>query len=400
MTTGIPPALYRRIEDVLLQCGPFDNFTELKAIFTDARISPWHKEVRDANTAAARVQVNVDFLRRQYNAVQENGLVLLLRVLSDAKDETDACQSELTATADDLEQWLHDKRALSQTVVPRKSLRNRVAMVGSLLFTIAIAIWFLLINHETPSEVLPTATLATLPQCPTATHDAGEDFDAAMVFITGTVLLMGDDTLMQPTHKVTVATFLLDRFEVTNLQYRRFIITTNRRPPDTWKGNDFPTGKAFHPVAGITWLDASAYCEWVGKRLPYEVEWELACRGTQNTLYPWGEEPQQNLANADGDSGCGQTLAVGGYSSRGDSTYGVADMVGNVAEWVNSIFMDYPYRHDDGREDAANEEAYRVIRGGAFDLPLFSCAERMNAPPAIAIPDVGFRCAQDVAPSP
>lgn len=400
MTTGIPPALYRRIEDVLLQCGPFDNFTELKAIFTDERVSPWHKEVRDANTAAARVQVNVDFLRRQYNAAQENSLVLLLRVLSDAKDETDACHSKLTTIADDLEQWLHDKHPLSQTDIPRKSLRNRVAMVGGLLFTVAIAIWFLLINHETPSEVSPMATLAPPPQCPAATHSAEEDFDAAMIVITGTVLLMGDNMLMPPRHEVTVTTFLIDRFEVTNLQYQRFIDITNRQSPDTWKGNDFPTGEAFHPVSGVTWLDARAYCQWAGKRLPYEVEWELACRGTQNTLYPWGEEPQQNLANANGDSGCGHTLAVGGYSSMGDSTYGVADIVGNVAEWVNSIFMDYPYRYDDGREDAVNEEGYRVIRGGAFDLPLFSCAERMNAPPAIAIPDVGFRCAQDAAMSP
>jgi len=383
MTTGIPPALYRRIEDVLVKCGPFDNCTELKAIFTDERISPWHKEVRDANTAAARVQVNVDFLRRQYNTAQENGLVLLLRVLSDAKDETDACHSELIVVADDLEQWLNRKRLLSRVSVRRKSLRNYVAIVGGLLIIIVIIARFFLLRR-----------------CPQATYGAYDDFDAMMVSIAGREFLMGDNSSGLPQHKVTVESFFIDRFEVTNQQYQRFVKDIGHTAfPATWQDDNFAADSAFHPVSGVSWEDALAYCRFVGKRLPTEAEWELACRGAENYPYPWGHYPLWWNANVKGNY-CGSTLPVGGYSLAGDSPYGVADMLGNVIEWTSSIAAGYPYRADDGREDLANTEAWRISRGGMYGDNLLGCAGRIAALPYSRAAGIGFRCARDGSFSP
>lgn len=167
--------------------------------------------------------------------------------------------------------------------------------------------------------------------------------------------------------------FEIDQFEVANIQYARFVQATGRQAPPYWDGNQFPAGQADYPVAGVTFDLAEAYCQWAGKRLPTEAEWEKACRGTDGRIYPWGNEWQGGLGNTDllagsfkwsnVPSGSGPALAddawsflraspaasegrglrpVGSYLG-GASPYGVMDMVGNVSEWVSGWYVNADY---------------------------------------------------------
>ena len=103
----------------------------------------------------------------------------------------------------------------------------------------------------------------------------------------------------RPQHTVYLDAFELDRYEVANAQYRRFLQATGRTPPPYWDGDAYPVGQADYPVVGVSWDDADAYCTWAGKRLPTEAEWEKACRGTDGRTYPWGDLWEPHRANVD-----------------------------------------------------------------------------------------------------
>ena len=100
-----------------------------------------------------------------------------------------------------------------------------------------------------------------------------------------------------PQHDVQIKAFCLDRYAVTNLQYKDFVDATGRRTPVHWQGGTFPIDKGDHPVVNVTWEDACAYAEWVNKRLPTEAEWEWAARGSDGREYPWGDQVGQDCAN-------------------------------------------------------------------------------------------------------
>ena len=263
-----------------------------------------------------------------------------------------------------------------------------------------------LMHTPTKTARIPTDASVSAPgsppaaACPTPrVFGASDNLDEDMVTIPGTKLLMGDDETAPPRHEVELESFMIDRFEVTNLQYKQFVDEAGHQPPEGWEGTHFPSGSAFHPVVNVTWYDAAAYCAWVGKRLSTEAEWELTCRGEASYQYPWGNEHSPSLANSN-QSSCGKVLTVGSFSPEGDTSYGVSDMLGNAAEWTSSISMDYPYQADDGREDLTDMIEYRTIRGGSFTLPLLTCAVRLDGPPEFWKSDVGFRCAKGLPTSP
>jgi formylglycine-generating enzyme required for sulfatase activity len=151
-----------------------------------------------------------------------------------------------------------------------------------------------------------------------------------------------------------------------------------------------------HPVIEVSWYGAVAYCEqWAEARLPTEAEWEYAARGEESYVFPWGNEsPGCDKANY---GFCMEgTTAVGSYPDSA-SWVGALDMAGNVWEWTSSLYMDYPYRADDGREDPTISNI-RVLRGGStessdWDL-LRSAYRRRNASGTTDI-SIGFRCAKD-----
>jgi formylglycine-generating enzyme required for sulfatase activity len=205
-----------------------------------------------------------------------------------------------------------------------------------------------------------------------------------------------------PRRKEQVAAFYMDKYEVTNAQYKKFVEATGREVlPDDWENGTYPPGKADFPVTYVTWYDANDYCKWAGKRLPTEKEWEKAARWgpdkkmgqDDSTLYPWGNRFNRNNANT--ASGSRDHTTITGQYEKGKSAYGIYDMSGNVKEWTADWYQDYPgstYKD----EFAAGEEV-KVARGGSFLERPYECLAtcRYKYSPGTAYDDLGFRCAKD-----
>lgn len=208
-------------------------------------------------------------------------------------------------------------------------------------------------------------------------------------------------------HEVDLAAYRIGKFPVTNEQYAEFIKQTKHPPPRVggWFGKTPPKQKGDHPVVGVSWYDALAYCQWLSEqtgrayRLPTEAEWEKAARGTEGRIYPWGDEGDPSRCNCDNS----QTTPVAAYPA-GRSPYGCYDMVGNVWEWTSTLWgpdwqtsdFDYPYRPDDGREDlSADPTVYRLFRGGDFGdaVTHLRCSARRWYAPDHADKARGFRVA-------
>ena len=243
------------------------------------------------------------------------------------------------------------------------------------------------------TEVRATATATPIPPTPPTPRPAVE---AAMLAIPAGEFTMGSDVEDErPPHTVFVDAFEMDKLEVTNQDFERFVaetgyITDAEKAGDTsWRY--YAKDKPQHPVVKVTWNDANAYCEWAGKRLPTEAEWEKAARGADERSYPWGNQWDAARANAK-ETGNRGTTAVGSFPA-GASPYGLLDMAGNVSEWTTDWFKAYPggdfYSPYFG-------EKYRVIRGGGWfsDQNLVRTTERSASAVELANDDVGFRCAR------
>ena len=240
--------------------------------------------------------------------------------------------------------------------------------------------------------------------------------DASMVLVPAGEFLMGSDAGdpdEHPQRRVYLDAYEIDKYEVTNVQYRRFLLATGHEPPQSWpgryvafrpdrdpdwRGAEYPDGEATHPVVAVNWEDATAYCAWAGKRLPIEAEWEKAARGTDGRVYPWGEEWDMGRANV-GETGLGYTQPVGSYPG-GASPYGALDMAGNAWEWVADLYdrQYYTYAPDRNPPGPASGTGERILRGGAWDSPpdhvraCYRNATHFFGPNYRA----GFRCARSI----
>jgi formylglycine-generating enzyme required for sulfatase activity len=205
-----------------------------------------------------------------------------------------------------------------------------------------------------------------------------------------------------PKHRVEVRPFYIDRYEVTNALYQKFIEATGQPTPVdhhdpmfySWLNGKPPAGQENHPVVYVSWYDADAYCQWAGKRLPTEEEWEKAARGTDGRAWPWGNTFDGAKCNIYESSPL-WTTPVGSYP-QGVSPYGVYDMCGNVAEWTASWYQPYP---ESKIQRASFGEHFKVARGGGWPLPQepWSRATNRNLaqPPDYSHRSLGFRCAKD-----
>jgi formylglycine-generating enzyme required for sulfatase activity len=207
-----------------------------------------------------------------------------------------------------------------------------------------------------------------------------------------------------PAHTVCVDAFYIDRFPVTNEEYKRFVDATGHPVPcygvEWAEPYDYnwdperqtpPEGKEKHPIVLVSWEDAQAYATWAGKRLPTEAEWERAARGTDGRRWPWGDEFIEGRCNTK-ESNINGTSPAGQYSPDGDSPEGVSDMVGNVWEWTSSLFRPYPYDVNDGRE-SQEADGWRVLRGASWrnSLDRARCTARLDGD-FLFFNNVGFRC--------
>jgi len=215
-----------------------------------------------------------------------------------------------------------------------------------------------------------------------------------MVYIAGGEFIMGSDDGNEdekPQRAVNLDGFNIDIYPVTNADYKAFVDATGQPPPHHWEGSTYPEGKGDHPVVWVSWHDAQAYCQWAGKRLPTEAEWEKAARGTDGRKWPWGDTFDPAKCNAK-ESGIGETAPVGKYP-EGASPYGVMDMAGNVWEWTADWYEAYP---GSSYQSTRFGQKNKVMRGGSwFDAGAFvRCSVRNNAAPKFSFSTIGFRCAE------
>ncbi len=231
---------------------------------------------------------------------------------------------------------------------------------------------------------------------------------APMVLVSAGAFTMGSpdgegESNEHPPHTVDLDAFYIDQYEVTVERYRRFMAQMNRAKPEYWDQMDL-SRDAKKPVMGTDWHDAQAYCEWAGKRLPTEAEWEKAARGTDVRTYPWGEStPNSSTANfgkslEDPENVYAKKLKAVGSYELGKSPYEAYDMAGNVWEWV-ADWYDTNYYKDSPRKNPRGPSSgeYRVIRGGSWFYATWGlrAASRLFVRPSVRLNDFGFRCAQD-----
>jgi iron(II)-dependent oxidoreductase len=247
-----------------------------------------------------------------------------------------------------------------------------------------------------------------------------------MVRIPAGWFLMGSDKKVDklayqtevPQRKVYLDAYEIDKFEVTTVQFLKFVLATNRPPLIDWRydGGNFQESMASHPVMHVSWYDADAYCRWAGKRLPTEAEWEKAARGTDGRIYPWGNQPA-GLSRANfGRSGLSgpvrdrperlmlypPIISVDKYDN-GVSPYGVYQMAGNVAEWVADWYDKDYYKHAPERNPKGPDTGtQRGFRGGGWidSTPSVRAAQRNGTDPNTKMNWLGFRCARDAQDAP
>jgi len=207
-----------------------------------------------------------------------------------------------------------------------------------------------------------------------------------------------------PQHEVWLDSFWIDKTEVTNEMYARCVADGACEPPmstASYTVSAYYSNPAYYdyPVIQVTWAEARAYCERVGRRLPTEAEWEKAARGMDRRRYAWGNgDPNCDLANY---GGCQEdTVRVGSYMA-GASPYGVLDMAGNVREWVaDRLDAGYYAVSPALRPAGPSYGVHRVDRGGAFSQigAFMRSSFRGWNPPNNGCYDIGFRCALSQSP--
>lgn len=238
---------------------------------------------------------------------------------------------------------------------------------------------------------------------------------AGSVYMGGLDVLLENDEL--PAHHVQLNAFWVDQLEVTNGMYGLCVTAGICKPPvklNSDNRSDYFGNPEFqdYPVVYVSWYDANAYCQWTGRRLPSEAEWERAARGDSLNNYPWGNElPNELYANA--NNTVGDTTRVGSYPA-GMSQFGALDMAGNVWEWVADYYQGNYYENSPAENPTGPENGglnfLRSIRGGGYQDDMISMRVSNRGyevgPDPSAQPNtdayygkssvkIGFRCVQN-----
>ncbi len=259
-------------------------------------------------------------------------------------------------------------------------------------------------THKPVPPPFWTITLAKTNE--SAEQIIGRD-GAPMVLVPAGEFMMGaqkDDKMAredeQPAHPVYLDAFYIDQYEVTTSRYATFFHEMKRNAPRYWSEQVLEE-YGHKPVVGVSWNDADSYCSWAGKRLPTEAEWEKAARGTDQRLYPWGNDAPNELRANFGQSFRFdyEVLTDVGSFEQGKSPYGAYDMAGNVWEWVADWYDENYYVKGEARNpQGPSVGESHVVRGGPWlDGPQhIRSAVRDKVSPLYLSDLIGFRCAQDI----
>ncbi len=309
------------------------------------------------------------------------------------------------------EQWRNLLNQARDTLIDRQKRSEHIAMLQTEISNPEITI-----RQEELSNIGPISAPEGMAHIPAGEFQMGSS---------------DGDPNEKPVHTVYVDAFYMDRFPVTNAQYKSFVeanpqwsksqkwyelkkiapsILSKYHDGDylkDWDSNNFPIGKGNHPVTYVSWYAAMAYAQWVDKRLPTEAEWEKAARGgLTGQKYPGGNDIKTNEANF--GMNVGETATVGEYPPN---NYGLYDIAGNVWEWCldayeSDFYRDSPLRNpvagiyslQEITYDFMNIDNYRVLRGGSWgsEARRVSVAYRDGYHPSCACSFRGFRCARTV----
>ena len=313
-------------------------------------------------------------------------------------------------------------------------------------------------SRESKREPAMNNSISEKPGDSSASKDNAVN-NGAMVFIPSGPFILGSDKIdttgqqkeyglvnplyvdEHPQQSMNLPAFYIDKFEVTNKDYKVFVQATQRKEPFYWTQNGYNLVEArlketdldtlrwiateyfkfdldtsvmskpdllkemikdrkirdTLPVTGITWMDAHDYCQWRGNRLPSEYEWERAARGTEGLEYPWGNQWQPDITNTGDNTDWPDGITPVGSYPDNKSPDGIFDLSGNVWEWVDSWYLPYPGSTLERKEFG---EKNKVLRGGGggvghYALSIFFRASaRSFAPPTTSSDDIGFRCAK------
>lgn len=292
-----------------------------------------------------------------------------------------------------------------------------------------------------PAIVKPKRVKKDTAPAPTvssaSTPDAGApkaEVPPGMALVAGGTFKMGSDKDGEqderPAHDVTLKSFYLDVFEVTNGQYLECVDAKKCRAyrEDAAKSMKYKSEKAFRgpkqPVMGVSWDDAKTYCDWKSKRLPTEAEWERAARGSDNRTYPWGNEtPDPDKHGCFQGCKSGVTADVGSFPADA-GPYGHHDLAGSVWEWSADHYDPYAYKRSTASQGVPGScdeilatqdelrktkqqgytgtnpipaECERVLRGGTFNYHSkgLRSSNRVHHPGTWRLLVAGFRCGKD-----
>ena len=224
-----------------------------------------------------------------------------------------------------------------------------------------------------------------------------------MVLIPEGEFLMGDEDGLpdsRPMHRTRLSSYWIDKYEVTNAQYRLCVKSGACLPPKDRQIFD-DAERAQYPVTNVTWAQARTFCQWRGRRLPTEAEWEKAARGTDGRRYPWGNSVEliKNLVKEQPARAIGQRPAAIGSFPATMSPYGVFDLVGNAWEWVSDWYAEEYYSVAPPRDPQGPlRGSFRVLRGGDWSQSPLELRASYRGWDEMSYwgPTLGFRCATDV----
>jgi len=231
--------------------------------------------------------------------------------------------------------------------------------------------------------------------------------DTPMVEIPAGEFIMGLDGVHaledeRPAHRVWLDAFAIDQYEVTTAQYAEFLSAEKQIPPWQWETVAL-SRHGDRRVIGVSWHDAAAYCQWKGKRLPTETEWEKSARGTDGRSYPWGNQaPTNQRANFALGARFSYDLVLAPVQSLpfGRSPFLLHHMAGNAYEWVQDWYaIDYYDGSPDRNPTGPEQGQFKVLRGGSWsDLPKYLLTYgRFKLPSDTRNSYTGFRCTRSAA---